>query len=76
MANKFYEVHYAVMEGIEVKDLGILNYQTGKSASREELVVFAKQQLGMPNATIRISHVSKLSREEYEAKLPGIPLTT
>ncbi|MBL0358977.1 MAG: hypothetical protein IPP72_19890 [Chitinophagaceae bacterium] len=66
MADKFYQFHYAEMEGFEVKDIGILNIKTNKSITRQELKAFAQSHLNRPGANIVISHVDRINQDEFE----------
>lgn len=66
MHNKYYEFHFAEVMGAEVINVGILFYQTEHSFSIEDLKSFTRNYLNKPEADIRISHVSKLHKEDYE----------
>jgi hypothetical protein len=66
MPLKFYEFHFAEMDNGRIKNLGILYYQTGKALHKEELISYTREILKKPAAVIRISHIAKLQREEYE----------
>jgi len=66
MAFKFYEIHYAEGRGAELQNVGILFYKTVKPLEKAHLIVHARQVLNNPHAFITISHIAKLSKEEYE----------
>lgn len=70
MPSKFYQFHYAVMDGHNVKEIGILNYQADKTTTKDDLKVYAREYLKMPEAAVTISHITKLRRAEFE-KLTG-----
>jgi hypothetical protein len=71
MANKFFEFHYAEMNGGEVTGLGIIQCHLNQdTVSKEDLKNYARKYLDNLEAKIVISHVTKLKKSEYE-KLTG-----
>jgi hypothetical protein len=66
MADKFYQFHYAEMNGFEIENLGILNCHFKKSISKQDLIDYTRTTLKKPNARIMISHITKLSKAEFE----------
>jgi hypothetical protein len=66
MPDKFYQFHYAEMNGFELENLGILNCHFTKSVTMQDLKVYTRQILDKPNARILISHVTKLTPTEFE----------
>jgi len=74
VGNKFYEFHYAVIKAGNIESLGILNYSTNKSITKEDLKAYTRDYLNMPGAVVMISHILKLRRLEYE-ELTGQNLT-
>ncbi len=70
MPSKFYQFHYAVMDGHDVKVIGILNYVSDKTPSKDDLKAYTREYLKIPEAVITISHITKLRRQDFE-KLTG-----
>ena len=70
MPSKFYQFHYAVIEGPNIKDIGILNYQSAKTPTKDDFKVYTREYLKIPYAVVTISHITKLRKAEYE-KITG-----
>lgn len=66
MADKFYQVDYAEMNGGEVKNMGILNIACSDTLSKDLLRTLARTQLKNPDANIVISNVTKLTKSEFD----------
>lgn len=66
MAHKYYQFDYAEMSGFEIKSLGIINMQSAKDITRENLKDVARKHLQVPDANIVISNVAKLTKTEFE----------
>ena len=66
MAHKYYQFDYAEMSGFEIKSLGIINLQSARDISRENLKDVARKYLQVPDANIVISNVAKLTKTEFE----------
>jgi hypothetical protein len=66
MADKFYQFHYAEMNGFEIENLGILNCHFKRSITKQDLIDYTRAMLKKPNARIMISHITKLSKAEFE----------
>ena len=66
MAHKYYQFDYAEMSGFEIKSMGIINLQSARDISRENLKDVARKYLQVPDANIVISNVAKLTKTEFE----------
>lgn len=71
MAHKYYQFDYAEMSGFEIKSLGIINLQSARDISRENLKDVARKYLQVPDANIVISNVAKLTKTEFEEMKEG-----
>lgn len=66
MKDKFYQFHYAEMNGYDVINLGIINSHFTWSVTKEDLKAYMRVLLNKPEARILISHVSQLTRSDFE----------
>ena len=66
MSHKYYQFDYAEMSGFEIKSLGIINMQSAKDITKENLKDVARKHLQVPNANIVISNIAKLTKTEFE----------
>lgn len=66
MSDKYYQFHYAEMNGFKIINLGILNCHFRRTINRQDLVDFTRAALKKPTALITIAYITKLKRTEFE----------
>jgi hypothetical protein len=66
MTYKYYQFDYAEMQGSEVISLGSFPFSTDNILKAEHLKVFARNKLQKPEATIFISNIVRIEKEEFE----------
>lgn len=67
MSEKYYQFDYAEMSGFQIKSMGIINVQSVKNISKENLKEVARKHLQLPDANIVISNVAKITKTEFDS---------